>query len=150
MQEQHAETVAPAWLQAQGWKARELPGHMGQIGPLWTRRLADGAWAYGLLAGAQHLNPAGVVHGGALLSLADHALSTAAWEACGRVPCVTVQLDAHFVAPVRTGQFVQLQPQLVQRSASLLFMRAELAVQPPQQPLLVLTAQAIMKMVPPR
>lgn len=131
-----------AKLEAAQWRQRELPGFMGAAGPLWTRREGD-AWAYGLLARAKHLNPAGVVHGGALLTLVDHAISTVAWEASGRMPCVTLQLDSHLVASVREAQFAQARAELVQRTASLLFMRASVSVEGS----LVLSAQAIMKVL---
>lgn len=95
--------MTPEELVQQHWKRRELPGFMGRAGPLWTRRDGD-AWTYALLAEEAHLNPAGVVHGGALATLVDHAISSVAWEACARQPCLTLQLDTHFIGPVRAGQ----------------------------------------------
>lgn len=139
------EAVTAGDLEEQGWKSHALPGHMGQVGPMWTRKTGDGSWAYGLLAGAQHLNPAGVVHGGALLSLVDHAISTVAWELCDRMPCVTVQLDSHFTASLCAGQFAAVQPTVLHRSAGLVFLRAELRTADQ----LVLSAQAIMKVLRP-
>jgi uncharacterized protein (TIGR00369 family) len=123
-----------------GWKARSLAGFIQHAGPLWARREGHG-WAYGFAVGQQHLNPAGAAHGGALMTLMDHALSTVAWEACGRSPCVTLQLDSHFVSPVRPGQFVEARAQAMERTGSLVFMRGELRVGEG----LVLTAQALMK-----
>lgn len=122
------------------WQARELKGFIAHAGPLWARREGEG-WAYGFAIGPQHLNPAGVVHGGALLTLVDHAMSTVAWEACGRVPCVTLQLDSHFAAPVLPGQFVEARAHVARRTGSLVFMRGELRVDDS----LVLGAQALMK-----
>jgi uncharacterized protein (TIGR00369 family) len=129
-------------LQAGGWKARALAGFMGTAGPLWTRREGDG-WAYGLLAEAKHLNPHGVVHGGSLLTLLDHAISTVAWEASGRTACVTIQLDTHFLAAVREGQFAEARATLSHRTGSLVFMRGDVVVE--GQP--VLSGQAILKAV---
>ncbi|WP_035205868.1 PaaI family thioesterase [Acidovorax sp. CF316] len=123
-----------------GWQVRALGGFIAHAGPLWARREGEG-WAYGFAIGPQHLNPAGVVHGGALLTLMDHAMSTVAWEAAGRVPCVTLQLDSHFAAPVGAGQFVEARAQVVRRTGSLVFMRGELQVGGS----LVLAAQALMK-----
>lgn len=123
-----------------GWQVRALEGFIAHAGPLWARREGEG-WAYGFAIGPQHLNPAGVVHGGALLTLVDHAMSTVAWEAAGRVPCVTLQLDSHFAAPVGAGQFVEARAQVVRRTGSLVFMRGELQVGGS----LVLAAQALMK-----
>ncbi|WP_051463555.1 PaaI family thioesterase [Acidovorax sp. JHL-3] len=122
------------------WQVRAIRGFIAHAGPLWARREGDG-WAYGFAMGPQHLNPAGVVHGGALLALVDHAMSTVAWEAAGRVPCVTLQLDSHFAAPVLPGQFVEARAQVAKRTGSLVFMRGELRVDDS----LVLGAQALMK-----
>jgi uncharacterized protein (TIGR00369 family) len=131
-------------LEADQWKQRELPGFIGHAGPLWTRREGD-AWAYGLLAEARHLNPAGVVHGGALVTLLDHAISSVAWEAASRAPCVTLQLDTHFLAAVRGGDFVQARATVSHRTAGLMFMAGEASVD--GRP--VLRGQAIMKVLPP-
>lgn len=131
-------------LQEQGWKPRQLGGFMGRSGPLWTRREGSG-WVYGLLAEEQHLNPAGVVHGGALSTLIDHVLSTVAWEAFERTPCVTVQLDTHFLAEVRAGQFALARASITARTSSLVFMEG--TVQVDDRP--VLAARAIMKMLRP-
>lgn len=110
-----------------GWRKRELPGFAGLIGPLYVRKEAEG-WAYGLLAGADHLNPAGVVHGGLLTALLDHGLSAIAWEALGRRACVTVQLDTHFLAAARAGQFLEVRGRVVRATSSLVFMQGELGV----------------------
>ena len=131
-------------LRAQGWKPRQLGGFMGHAGPLWTCREGAG-WVYGLLAVDQLLNPAGVVHGGALTTLIDHVLSTVAWEACERMPCVTVQLDTHFMAEVRAGQFAQARANITARTSSLVFMEG--LVQVDDRP--VLAARAIMKVLRP-
>lgn len=129
-------------LAAEGWHCKTLPGFAGLIGPLWVRReggqdegvRSEGmrseaqAWAYGLLATADHLNPAGVVHGGLLTALLDHGLSAIAWQALDRRACVTVQLDTHFLAPARAGQFLEVRGQLLRATSSLVFMRGELSV----------------------
>lgn len=127
---------------ANGWRTRDLPGFIGLIGPLWTRR-EETAWAYGLQTTAAHANPAGVVHGGLLTALADHMLSAVAWEAMNRRPCVTVQLDTHFVAPAPVGSFVEARGRVVRRSTSLVFVRGELAVGSEA----VLIATAVLKVV---
>jgi len=123
-----------------GWKVRSLTGFIEHAGPLWAKR-EDGGWAYGFAVVPQHLNPAGSAHGGALMTLMDHTLSAIAWEACGRSPCVTLQMDSHFVSPVRPGQFVEARAEVVERTGSLVFMRGELRT----SERLVLTASAPMK-----
>ena len=119
--------ITPEQLEAQRWKPRDLPGHIGQIGPMWTRKEPDG-WAYGLLCDAKHLNPARVMHGGVTASLLDHAISAVAWEACGRKPCLTVQLDTHFVESGKIGEVLITKPHVVRATRSLIFITTEVTV----------------------
>jgi uncharacterized protein (TIGR00369 family) len=123
-----------------GWKERSLPGFIGTAGPLWTRRDGE-TWSYGLLCDPRHLNPAGRMHGGALMTLLDHTLSTVAWEDTGRKPCVTLQLDTQFLGPVTDGQFVEAKAQITHRTKRLLFLRGAVSV----DGVPVLHAQGILK-----
>jgi len=110
-----------------GWKARELPGFLGLVGPLWTKKEEE-AWAYGVLVTAAHTNPAGIVHGGMLTTLLDHALSVMAWEANARKPCITVALDVHFLAPARPGELVEARGRITRQASSLVFSQGSLTV----------------------
>jgi uncharacterized protein (TIGR00369 family) len=128
-------------LAAAGWRRIRTAGaFMSTAGPLWTRREGT-SWVYAVWSTDAHLNPAGVVHGGLLATLTDHAISTVAWEAASRMPCVTVQLDTQFLAPVAAGVLVEARAQLVRRASSLLFMRGQLRAAGQE----VLVAQALMK-----
>ena len=81
--------------------ARGLPGADRPLpGPPRRRR----GWRYGFLAEQRHLNIGGVVHGGMLMSFADDVLGMTVWEAAGRKPCTTVQLNTQFIAPVQAGR----------------------------------------------
>lgn len=117
-------TVAASELEAEGWKPRALAGYAGLIGPLWTRREAEG-WAYGILVGEQHLNPAKIVHGGLLMSLMDHALSSIAWESVGRQTCVTVQMDSKFMASAGSDQFLKATGRVVTVTPTMVFVNGE-------------------------
>lgn len=133
---------AHATLVAAGWKPRELPGFIQTAGPLWTRRDGE-TWAYGIQTGPGHANPAGLVHGGLLATLLDHAISSVAWQAIGRRPCVTVQLDTHFLAAATPGQFVEARARVLRATRSLVFMQGSLAA----GELEVATACAVLKIV---
>jgi acyl-coenzyme A thioesterase PaaI-like protein len=107
---------------AAGWRA--LPGAAlpSGIGIPWAKRV-DGHWRYGLLTVAAHANPQGAVHGGVLMTFADHGLSLLAWEAAGRLACATIQLNGHFLDAVRPGAFVELMGEVTQRGGGLVFVR---------------------------
>lgn len=127
-------------LQSEGWALRAGKGFSQLVGPLWARREGDG-WAYGVLTGDMHANPAGIVHGGLIATLLDHALSSIAWEAASRAPCVTVQLDTHYLAAARPGKFLAVRGRVMRQTASLLFMHGELYADDE----LIASAQALLK-----
>jgi len=112
---------------AEGWKPRILPGFFGLVGPLWTKKEGD-RWAYAFRAEPRHANPAGLVHGGMLCTLLDHALSAIAWEVNERKPCVTVALDVQFLASAKAGDFVVARGEIVRQTATLVFMRGALTL----------------------
>jgi uncharacterized protein (TIGR00369 family) len=128
----------------EGWKPRTLPGFIGLVGPLWTKKEGT-SWNYGIVADERHTNPAGIVHGGMLTTLLDHALSTIAWEANERRPCMTVALDVYFLAAARPGDLVAAGGRIVRQTASLIFMQGKLSVAGDE----IATASAILKTVPP-
>lgn len=125
-----------------GWKPRSLEGFFGLVGPLWTRK-EESAWAYGFVAEKKHANQAALVHGGMLATLMDHALSAIAWEANDRRPCLTVQLDLHFLAAVRPGRLVEARGRVVRRTSTLVFMQGNLTVEGEE----VAIASAVLKIV---
>lgn len=131
-----------AGLVLRGWKKRSLGGFMDCAGPLWTNKEED-SWAYGILAGERHLNPARLVHGGLLETLMDHALSSIAWEASGRQKCVSLQMDTHFLASAGAGMFIEARGRVVHNTPGTFFMQGMLTVD--SRP--VMSAQALMKVL---
>jgi uncharacterized protein (TIGR00369 family) len=127
---------------AHGWKSRTFEGFFGLVGPLWTKKEGEG-WAYGFLAEPRHANGAGVVHGGMLATMLDHALSIVGWEAQGRKRCVTIQLDTHFLGAVMPGQFVEARGRIVKSTRSLVFVQGSLWVADEE----VATATAVLKVL---
>ncbi|MEZ5647212.1 MAG: PaaI family thioesterase [Burkholderiaceae bacterium] len=134
------ETNTPQSLTGKGWKPRELPGFIGLAGPLWTRREGD-AWAYGLFVEDRHLNPAGRAHGGALMTLIDHAISAVAWEFSGRKACVTLQMDCQFMAALAPGQFAEVRVDITHQTGGLVFARGTLTADSTP----VMAAQAVLR-----
>ena len=112
---------------AQGWRAMKGGALPAGIGVPWSKR--DGAgWRYGLVTTEAHRNVQGVIHGGILMSFADHGLSLLVWEAAKRQPCTTIQLNTHFLAAVRPGDFVELTGEVTRATRSLVFVRGLLSV----------------------
>lgn len=122
-----SDATDPQRLIDAGWHEHARRGFMGLVGPLWSRR-EEGRHVFGVRLTCEHVNLAGMIHGGMIASLLDQSVSTAAWEATGRQPCVTVQLDTHFVASVRPGAFIEARSHIVRQTGMLVFVRAELSV----------------------
>ena len=66
--------------------------------------MADGRARFELSAGAPHLNPHGVVHGGVVYTFVDYAMGGAVTS--GLQPgerCATLEIKIHYLAPVSPG-----------------------------------------------
>ncbi|MAW81611.1 MAG: thioesterase [Parvularcula sp.] len=94
----------------------------GHAGPFYFRK--EGAPAgVGFFSRSHHANMAGIVHGGALLTLADMAL----WDICRReigvFKGVTVTLNAEFVGAGPVGAFIEATGEMVKSGRKMLFAR---------------------------
>jgi len=107
-----------------GWRELNEWPLPGQIAQFWSRRVEE-TWHYGILTDASHANGNGVVHGGVLMTVADHALSFLAWNAAERQPCTTIQLNTHFLDAIHPGEFVEVRGQITRRTRGLVFVRGD-------------------------
>jgi uncharacterized protein (TIGR00369 family) len=113
---------------AGGWE--ELPAEGGfdrLVGPLYRRAAPDG-WACAFLADERHANRRGVVHGGMLVTFADHALGMNVWHAVGGKPCATVTLSTDFVSAARPGDWVECDCAVTRVANALVFVRGRVHV----------------------
>ena len=104
----------------QGWATKPSTGFNELVGPIWARREAD-VWVNGLLVTDKHLNFRGTLHGGMLATFADSVLGRTVVNATRPRPSATVQLDMHYVAPVRLGDFVEGRAEIIRVTSSLVF-----------------------------
>src|SRR5580658_10669257 len=111
----------------QGWRPVRNNDMPAGIGVLWAKREGD-EWRYGMMTGQEHANPQGAIHGGMLMTFADHALGMYVWEAGKRMPNVTIQLNMHFLAAVTPGEFVELHGDVTKATRGLVFVRGILSV----------------------
>lgn len=106
-----------------GWVLqRHIGTFSGHAGPYYFRE--DGPVpGVAFFAEPHHANLAGVVHGGALLTLADMAL----WDICRReigiFKGVTVTLNSEFVGGGPVGEFIEATGETTRVGGKLLFAR---------------------------
>src|SRR5579875_2698694 len=89
-----------------GWEHCYLTPFTALAGPIWRRREGE-SFVSGLLVEEKHCNRLGLLHGGALLTFADHAVGIAAAWLMPDKPIVTLQLSTQFVSAARAGDFVE-------------------------------------------
>ncbi|MFC5478645.1 PaaI family thioesterase [Massilia suwonensis] len=81
--------------------------YMASLGSLYCKR-ADGQITIAMRVGEQHTNMRGIVHGGALASLADSSLGLGLALSCdNRHSFVTVNLSTDFLDAARPGDWVE-------------------------------------------
>lgn len=128
-----------------GWERLPDGGFIALIGPLW-RRSVEGRLEFAFLAGERHLNRGGVIHGGMLLTFADHTIGMTCAAGNGFKPQVTISLDTQFIAAVQAGELVVAECELVRKTRSLLFGRTTIRV----DDRICLIAHGVWKILEPR
>ncbi|MEM8770390.1 MAG: PaaI family thioesterase [Pseudomonadota bacterium] len=111
------------WTPPDGWEIGRY-GHTfsGRAGPFYFRK--DGvAPGVGFFSEPSHGNLGNVVHGGALMTLADMALFTVAMHNEEAYRAVTVTFNAEFLAPAPIGAFITATGEVTRRGKSLVFVR---------------------------
>jgi acyl-coenzyme A thioesterase PaaI-like protein len=106
-----------------GWVLQDFKdGFAFEAGPFYFR--ADGsAPGVGFFSEPRHANLGGIVHGGALLTLADMALFDACFRTHGRFRAVTVTLNSEFLEAGKIGEFIEARGELVGGGRSIMFVR---------------------------
>ena len=73
-----------------------------------------------------HLNSAGITHGGFIAALADSGVGTAAHRVAGESKCVTISLELKFISQVKLGQELIGLAKVQKKTKSLIFLTCEL------------------------
>lgn len=101
------------------------------VGPIW--RLPDGEDGalkrFAFRVADKHMNAAGAVHGGMLMTLADMAMSQTSRIVTGAASCSTVSLNCDFVGPGRLGDLVEARVRVTRKSRTMVFLSTELIAQ---------------------
>lgn len=98
----------------------------GHAGPFYFRPIDDKRPGVGFLAASSHANAHGVIHGGALLTLADMSLWDICRRAAGPFRAVTLTMNAEFVAPGPIGRFIAATGEAVKIGKSIMFARGDI------------------------
>ena len=83
----------------------EAIGFAAANGP-WFEKIEDGRLVRGFLAGPQHANSLGIVHGGMMAAFLDSAMGSTVWHVLQR-RAVTLKLSLDYLGPGRIGEWLQ-------------------------------------------
>ena len=102
------------------------PGFMKHNGGVLFRTISEIEYEFKTIINKNHLNTAGITHGGYLSALIDAGAGTAAHRSSGNAPCVTISLDLKFIGASKVGDEVVGFARILKKTNTLVFLFCEL------------------------
>ena len=104
------------------------PGFMKHNGGVLFKTIAENEYEFKTTINENHLNAAGITHGGFIAALVDAGAGTAAHRSANQSPCVTISLELKFIAAVKLGQELIGKTKIQKKTKSMIFLTCELEV----------------------
>ena len=101
-------------------------GFMKHNGGVLFRTISEIEYEFKTTINKNHLNAAGITHGGFLSALIDAGAGTAAHRAAGNAPCVTISLDLKFIGSSKVGDEIIGFTKILKKTNTLVFLFCEL------------------------
>ena len=102
------------------------PGFMKHNGGVLFKTISKNEYEFKATIQKNHLNKAGITHGGFISALVDAGAGTAAHRLADNNPCVTVSLELKFIAAVYLGQELIGNTKIQKKTKSMVFLTCEL------------------------
>ena len=102
------------------------PGFMKHNGGVLFRNISSTEYEFKSIINENHLNAAGITHGGYLSALVDAGAGTAAHRAAENAPCVTISLDLKFIGASKIGDEIIGRTKILKKTRTLVFLFCEL------------------------
>jgi len=106
-----------------GWSTWRGDAFEDRAGPFYERREEDGTYVAAFRAEARHMNGAGFMHGGCLMTFADSAIFTIASEEVRGSPCVTMNLAGDFLDAAQKGQLIEARGEVTRGGGKTVYVR---------------------------
>ena len=101
-------------------------GFMKHNGGLLFKTIRENEYQFKTIINENHLNVAGITHGGFISAVVDAGAGTAAHRAADNNPCVTIYLELKFISPVKLGQELVGTTKIQKKTKSMVFLTCEL------------------------
>ena len=102
------------------------PGFMKHNGGLLFRNISENEYEFKSTINNNHLNAAGITHGGYLSALIDAGAGTAAHRSADNAPCVTISLDIKFIGSSKVNDEIYGKVKILKKTKTLIFIFCEL------------------------
>ena len=102
------------------------PGFMKHNGGVLFRTISETEYEFKSTINENHLNAAGITHGGYLSALIDAGAGTAAHRSADNLPCVTISLDLKFIGASKIGDEIIGRVKILKKTKTLVFLFCEL------------------------
>ncbi|MEL6540118.1 MAG: PaaI family thioesterase [Pseudomonadota bacterium] len=106
-----------------GWYHWNHDPYETQSGPFFMRREKDGSYLSAFRAEAKHMNGAGSMHGGCLMTFADFALFAIANDELDGAMAVTMNLSSDFLGGIKPGALVEARGEVTRGGGKTIFVR---------------------------
>ena len=101
-------------------------GFMRHNGGILFRNISETEYEFKSIINENHLNAAGITHGGYLSALVDAGAGTAAHRSAENAPCVTISLDLKFIGTSKVGDEILGNVKILKKTKTLVFLFCEL------------------------
>ena len=101
-------------------------GFMKHNGGLLFKTISENEYEFKTTIKENHLNAAGITHGGFIAAVVDAGAGTAAHRSADSGPCVTISLELKFISSVKLGQELIGLTKVQKKTRSLVFLTCEL------------------------
>ena len=102
------------------------PGFMKHNGGLLFRTISEKEYEFKTTIKENHLNAAGITHGGFIAAFVDAGAGTAAHRSADNSPCVTISLELKFISAIMLGQELIGNTKIQKKTKSMVFLTCEL------------------------
>ena len=104
-------------------------GFMKHNGGILFKAVSENEYQFKTIIKENHLNAAGITHGGFIAALVDAGAGTAAHRSADGSPCVTISLELKFISPVQLEQELIGITKIQKKTKSMIFLTCELTVE---------------------
>ncbi len=101
-------------------------GFMKHNGGVMFRNISESEYEFKSIINKNHLNAAGITHGGYLAALIDAGAGTAAHRCAQNAPCVTISLDLKYIGASKIDDEIIGHVKILKKTKTLVFLFCEL------------------------